>query len=602
MTQQTFPAGVEPKVILAQVNGNLNARGWDQRALEVEIDGRVRQLYQEGDALIISDCDSDIDLHVPFNTDIQVTGLNGDVTIDHVRRVELKDIGGDVELEDIGADVDLENIGETVALTNIAADLNVTNTPGLRSRGFIGADASLTNVALAEIETVGAELSVEHAETVVVSTVGGDLDARDIANALRCGNIGGDFQLQGSSDAEVTVGNVGGEVEIGGAANVQMGSAGGDCELRDVQGSVEMGNVGGEASIVGVGGNLQVGSIGGDAQLERLQGAVEVGSVGGDVDLQAAFPAGSHTRLNIGGDASVVLPDTPNLSIRAAVGGDVSGQSISFGGGGNLISLVYGEGAAQLEMSVGGDLDLSGGGSPRSSSASGDWTDFGREMAELGREMGRLGQELGREISSVFKEAGWAWGSNRADEIGRKVEEKVRKAQRRAEERARHAEERARQADERASHVRVRFNEREWKLDPQRLDRIIEQAQRAADEGVAGALEAVERAVSKLRIPRPPMPPTPSTPPPSASSGPMPPPPSAPPAPSVPPTPGQFMGAESQSASAGQEFKGEQPAGQSSSGTSESNLEQEREAILRMIAEGRISPEEGDLLLEGLGS
>jgi len=32
------------------------------------------------------------------------------------------------------------------------------------------------------------------------------------------------------------------------------------------------------------------------------------------------------------------------------------------------------------------------------------------------------------------------------------------------------------------------------------------------------------------------------------------------------------------------------------------NLEQEREAILRMIAEGRITPEEGDMLLEGLGS
>jgi len=32
------------------------------------------------------------------------------------------------------------------------------------------------------------------------------------------------------------------------------------------------------------------------------------------------------------------------------------------------------------------------------------------------------------------------------------------------------------------------------------------------------------------------------------------------------------------------------------------NLEQEREAILRMIAEGRVTPEEGDLLLEALGS
>ncbi len=36
-------------------------------------------------------------------------------------------------------------------------------------------------------------------------------------------------------------------------------------------------------------------------------------------------------------------------------------------------------------------------------------------------------------------------------------------------------------------------------------------------------------------------------------------------------------------------------------GGTEPDLEQEREAILRMIAEGRISPEEGDMLLEGLG-
>jgi hypothetical protein len=33
----------------------------------------------------------------------------------------------------------------------------------------------------------------------------------------------------------------------------------------------------------------------------------------------------------------------------------------------------------------------------------------------------------------------------------------------------------------------------------------------------------------------------------------------------------------------------------------EINVEQEREAILRMIAEGRITPEEGDMLLEALG-
>ena len=39
----------------------------------------------------------------------------------------------------------------------------------------------------------------------------------------------------------------------------------------------------------------------------------------------------------------------------------------------------------------------------------------------------------------------------------------------------------------------------------------------------------------------------------------------------------------------------------SATGGTELDLEQDREAILRMIAEGRISPEEGDMLLEGLG-
>jgi hypothetical protein len=49
-------------------------------------------------------------------------------------------------------------------------------------------------------------------------------------------------------------------------------------------------------------------------------------------------------------------------------------------------------------------------------------------------------------------------------------------------------------------------------------------------------------------------------------------------------------------ADAGDESEKEEDA------TARANPEQEREAILRMIAEGRITPEEGDMLLEALGS
>ncbi len=598
--QQTFPASKEPKVKIAQVRGDLKASAWDQSSIAVEADDRVAELYHEGNTLMIMECNGDLELYVPAGAEIKVTSLKGEVSIAGVRRVELEDIGGDVELQNIGSGADIEKIGEAIALRGLHADLNVTNASSLRARGEIRGDASLTNVALAEIETVGAGLSLSKTEAVVIGTVGADLEVIDIADVLRCGNIGGDCQVYGGARCEVVIGNAGGSIEVNSASSMHLGSVGGDCELRDVQGAVEVGNVGGEASINGVGGNLQVGSIGGDAELMGLKGAIEVGSIGGELELQATFPAGSHTRLNVGGDASVKLPGNPDLSIRAAVGGEVevSGQSIAFGGKGNLVSLIYGDGAAELEMSVGGDLELLGAGNPRSGSTSTSWGDFSREMAELGREMSRLGQELSGEIAAAFQEAGWSQGSGWAKEFARKMEEQARRAQRRAEEGARRAEERARGAEERmrqaseraAARMRVRVDDREWRLDPERLERIMEQARKAATEGISGALEAVERALDNLSVPKSPKRPAPPAPP----SGPTPP---APPTP--PPSAGQASRTE-----AGGITQGEQAGSDEAVSPTESaapDLEQEREAILRMIAEGRISPEEGDMLLEGLG-
>jgi hypothetical protein len=290
----------------------------------------------------------------------------------------------------------------------------------------------------------------------------------------------------------------------------------------------------------------------------------------------------------VGGDATITLPDNANLSIRATVGGDVKGRSIITSRSGNLVNLVYGNGAAHLDLNVGGDLNLKGAGAPRSSSsASGSWSDFGREMSKLGRDLGKLGQELSHEIAAVFNEAGWSRGADLADDIARKAEEQARRAQRRA-------EEQTRRASERAARVNVRINDREWRLDPGRLERIREQARRAAEEGVSGALEAVERAVSNLGVPVAPPPPVSPTPPPM------------PPRPDWP-VPGSQEGT-AQGRAGEQE---EQPGGSDNvdagapdapgATASTLDIEQEREAILRMIAEGRVTPEEGDLLLEALG-
>jgi hypothetical protein len=600
--QQTFPVNEKPRILIEAVNGDLSVSPWDSRSVNVSTEGHIDRLYQEGEAVVIQGCDDDLLLQVPNDAEINVRNTDGDVLIKQVRRVELHDIQGDVVLDRIGEGVDIELIGEAIAITHIAGDLVVRDTSSLRVRENVEGDASISNVALLEVERIDGDMSLQHPETVVIGAIGGDLSATGIEDALTCGSVGGDCVVNGSGKGECTLGNVGGDLSVNGMAKVHIGSAGGDCVVRDAANGLEVGNIGGEASFHNIGTSLNLGNIGGDASLKAIQGAIEAGNIGGDLSLEATFPAGSVTRLHVGSDALVQIPTPADLAISAYAGGDISGISASWHGG-NQVSVVYGSGAARLELYVGGDLTIRGGGQPGSSSYSGpgNWgnrgkwqSEFERDMAELGREMGRLGQEISREITDAFKEAGWQKGSKWSNEFADKMEEQLRRARRKAEEQRRKAEEHRRKAEEHAARVRVRFNEREWQFDPERLERLKEQAARAANEGITGALEAVERALENLRVPpppRPPMPPAPPTPPPPPGWSPV-----------VPPSPAPGQPPSSMAQNTPQPPPSDQRTAPEQPGESEEpNIEQEREAILRMIAEGRISPEEGDMLLEGLG-
>ncbi len=617
MAQQTFTVGNAPRVNITQVHGDLKVRVWHERTISVETKGSVADLQQEGNVLTILDCDDDLALTVPIDTAIKATRVNGDALIEGVLRVSLDNVSGDVVLKNIAGDTGLENIGEAIELTNVGADLVVMNAPVLRVRHSVGGDVQIKNVGVIEIETIGGELSLEQAETVVISTVGGDMSVRSVQAALRCGVVGGDGSVQGIPKTEVMLGTVGGDLSLSVAANLQIGNVGGDCSVRGVEGDVELGTIGGDMVLDRAGGKLQVGRVAGDASFKGLQDGVEVGGIGGDLVLHSMFSVDTLARLNVGGDAVVVVPENASLGIVARVGGDVLGHSSLASRSGKMINLVYGSGSAHLELTVGGDLVLKGAGNPHARSSSnesdfgGSWNDFGHDMSNLGRELSKLGQDLSREIASAFSEAGWSSGAGIADEIARKAEAQARRAQRQA-------ERQAHKAHEQSSRINIRFNDREWRLNPERLERIREQARRAAAEGVSGAFEAVERAMSNLHIPTPPKPPVPPVPPVS----PVPPvPPVAPVRPVTPVSPY----AKNYSQEGRQDDMDdieeledvedveelEDLEGKSSPRNCVSaetppvasyDIDQEREAILRMIAEGRVTPEEGDLLLEALGS
>lgn len=271
---------------------------------------------------------------------------------------------------------------------------------------------------------------------------------------------------------------------------------------------------------------------------------------------------------------------------------------------GSSVRLVYGDGAAKLEVSAGGNIEIISNDDPVSSGATSwgdmggfEWAEFGQEMAGFSAEMGRVGADLGHEIAEAVTEATSSLGSGIASDIVRSTRERARRLaeeqRRRAEHQSRHMEEHYRKWEKKqakhAARLNVRINKREWQMDQDRISRIIDEAKRAAAEGILGATEAVEQALSNLRMTPPPTPPTP------------PPPSSAPQRPAAPEQPGPEQSAPetpaSPPASESEETTGDERAAEKSP----VDVEQEREAILRMIAEGRISPDEGDMLLEALG-
>jgi hypothetical protein len=366
MTQQTFAiTGKNPRVVLERLEGNLTVQPWERQEISVETDGPVAILQQENDTVIIHDCRTDLLLRVPairriiapIFTDIQAQQISRNAAIEGAGNVALVEVGGNVFLRDIYGNVELANVREVAELFEIGGNLRASSMPRLRSQHGIGGNAALRDITGIDLEAVGGNLSLKHAETASINFVGGNLDAGDIAAQLRCNVVGGNADVSGSASAEVTLSKVGGNLHIDGA--------------RSVQSSL----------------------------------------VGGNLRLAAGFPPESHNHFHVGGNARIFLPDNANLSIHALVGGNASGDSVTFTHGGGFANLTYGEGAATLNLHVGGNLKLLGGGNPRNTGASwssfaGDWTGFGQQWAGFGREWANFGREMGRSIASAFYQPG----------------------------------------------------------------------------------------------------------------------------------------------------------------------------------------------------
>ena len=299
MKQQTFAVGNNPRVVLSRITGNVAVHPWPEYSIRVHIpdeyeESSMAQLYSEGNTVFIHDYIGSLELYVPYEkkplisitTDVIVTDLDGSITMERV------------------GNVDITNSSGAVTLSHTEGNLRVMNAPRVIENKGVGGNAVLENISLIELNAVGAALNVMHAENVHVGSVGSEVRAKRIGAAFHCSAVGSSCEIRDSANAEVSLSNVGGNLDMESVARVSS------C------------------------------------------------NIGGSLTAIANVSPNSSTNFTVGGNATLRLPRDADMRMRVMAGGSISGEAVNSKCG-NMATLTYGNGSTSLNLTVGGSVKLS---------------------------------------------------------------------------------------------------------------------------------------------------------------------------------------------------------------------------------------------------
>jgi hypothetical protein len=483
-------------------------------------------------------------LRVPRGTTVAIDNGDGNVHIRDVAHVQFGNIASDIRLQNIAGNVQLENV---------EGDLNIERAEQVEVRGTASGDVRIVGATRAALEHIEGDARIEDVPTVQIGHVAGDLRLSNASERCDVGHVEGDAAC--SDVGTLALGHVSGDLAATRIREVQAGAIEGDCAVNGEAVTLRLGNVGGDLVVRVATGTLTMGNVQGDASFSGALDQLTLGTVQGDLALRVQFSSGGTYRAHLAGDAAVHLPPDANITLHATVVGEIRGVGVHTDHP-TTVRFVWGAGESALHLHVIGDLIIHG--PPPANVAVGVGGGEGHEgepginvNGALDLDMGRLGRDLanmGRELATSLGPRAWASKRGRKGNWSAGVG-----------------------------------------LDPRQKEQIKQQVRASVEQARA----SVDRALREARAaaptpPTPPMPPARPTPPaapptPTPPDAPMPPRPAAPP---IEPAVGATVPLQAQAA--------EQAA--------PPDRDAERLAILRMVQEGTVTPEEAEDLLAALES
>ena len=186
MNQQTIPTSLAPEVIIDEVHGDLQIKGWDKAEVSVKANPDDLTLEEQDDSVQLS-CRGSCAIRLPQGSTIKTERVHGNTRI--------KFVDDQIDIEEVNGSLVLRGVGET-RVGSVQGELTAKDVDG-----SLQADRVHGNLSLREVQG-----------DCLIDEVNGNLDLRD---------IDGSIKISANGNARIRLSELSGEAyEINAGGNV----------------------------------------------------------------------------------------------------------------------------------------------------------------------------------------------------------------------------------------------------------------------------------------------------------------------------------------------------------------------------------------------
>lgn len=169
MSKQVLEAGPAPDVVISEVQGDLQVRGWETNQVTVQAESQEVVIDRQDDQVQIS-CHGDLDLHLPVGSNLSLGSLHGDASIKFLQSaLEISQVHGTLDLRQL-AGCRITQVRGDLRVRSLTDDLLVAHIDGDADARHIRGDCSF--------ELVNGDLDLQEITGSIKAVAAGDARLR----------------------------------------------------------------------------------------------------------------------------------------------------------------------------------------------------------------------------------------------------------------------------------------------------------------------------------------------------------------------------------------------------------------------------------------